>query len=220
MRSKQATQTRTFRNALIGCCALVWIASAIRPHALDTWAIEQLATLIALAALVWSARSVQFSPLAQLGMALLFCLHSIGTHYTYSLTPYDALLQQVFGGTMAEWFGWQRNHYDRLVHLVYGLAMTLPFAQLLQQRLRLDHPVALILSANLVLSTSALYELLEWGAARTVGADLGMAYLGTQGDVWDAHADIALAGLGSLVVMGIAWLAAVRGRAGVQRLLV
>jgi putative membrane protein len=53
----------------------------------------------------------------------------------------------------------------------------------------------------LTMSTSMIFELLEWGAADLVGGDLGMAYLGTQGDIWDAHKDMALASFGALIAM-------------------
>jgi putative membrane protein len=55
------------------------------------------------------------------------------------------------------------------------------------------------LPLDIVMSTSLLYELIEWGAAVTYGGDLGAAFLGTQGDEWDAHRDMALAGLGGLI---------------------
>jgi putative membrane protein len=51
------------------------------------------------------------------------------------------------------------------------------------------------------MSTSMLFELIEWFVAEVFGGDLGVAYLGTQGDVWDAHKDMALASLGALVAM-------------------
>ena len=58
------------------------------------------------------------------------------------------------------------------------------------------------------MSSSMLYELIEWMAANLFGGDLGMAYLGTQGDVWDAHKDMALASLGALATVCV--LAAVQ----------
>jgi putative membrane protein len=79
-----------------------------------------------------------------------------------------------------EWFpslAGGRNHFDRLVHFAYGLLL------------------------DLTMSTSMLYELIEWGAAEAFGGDLGAAYLGTQGDIWDAHKDMALASLGALIAM-------------------
>ena len=57
------------------------------------------------------------------------------------------------------------------------------------------------LPLDLTMSTSMMYELIEWGAAKLLGGDLGMAYLGTQGDIWDAHMDMALASLGALIAM-------------------
>ena len=59
------------------------------------------------------------------------------------------------------------------------------------------------LPLDLTMSTSMIYELIEWGAAEFFGGELGMAYLGTQGDVWDSHKDMALASLGALVAMTI-----------------
>ena len=67
------------------------------------------------------------------------------------------------------------------------------------------------LPLDLTMSTSMLYELIEWGAAELFGGDLGAAFLGTQGDIWDAHKDMALASLGALLAMLVtaalnAWL--------------
>jgi putative membrane protein len=59
------------------------------------------------------------------------------------------------------------------------------------------------LPLDLTMSTSMIYELIEWGAAEVLGGDLGAAYLGTQGDIWDAHKDMALASLGALIAMTV-----------------
>ncbi|MFK7912431.1 MAG: DUF2238 domain-containing protein [Pseudomonadales bacterium] len=213
MSTPQSWSAKSGRNTLLIVCAVVWGACAIAPYSFSTWAIEQLAVVAGLLILYWAAQQVRFSGLAQLGMAVLFCLHAVGSHYSYSLTPYESWSQWLTGHSLQDWFGWQRNHYDRLVHLIYGLSLFLPFQEYLRQRLALPEGAAAILSLHLVLSTSALYELLEWGAAMTVGADVGMAYLGTQGDIWDAHADIALAGLGAVaallpVALRLAWVRA------------
>jgi putative membrane protein len=57
------------------------------------------------------------------------------------------------------------------------------------------------LPLDLTMSTSMLFELIEWAVVEVVADDLGAAYLGTQGDVWDAHKDMALASLGALIAM-------------------
>lgn len=188
-------------KSLLAICLVVWSLCAIQPLDPITWLIEQVALLIGLAALWWCRRRVLFSTGARIGMAALFCVHSIGTHFTYSLTPYDGLIVELFGGSLNDVMGWERNHYDRFVHLVYGLSLALPFQQALTQIVSISPRAAAFLSLHLVLSTSAVYELIEWAAATIFGREVGMAYLGTQGDVWDAHADMALAGAGALVVL-------------------
>ena len=189
-------------RALILTCAVVWVWSAWRPHEYSTWALEQVATVLALITLAWLNRRVRFSATSRCCIAILFCIHTAGTHYTYSLTPYNELFTMVFGSSINEWFGWERNHYDRFVHLAYGLLLTLPVIEALQNSIKGGTGLICFFALQLILSSSALYELMEWSAAITFGGDAGTAYLGTQGDPWDAQADIALAGLGS----AIAWL--------------
>lgn len=125
---------------------------------------------------------------AQWAWALAFlALHTIAARWIYSFVPYDEWTDAVFGVRLSEAFSWERNHFDRLVHFAYGVCLT---AVLRLKWLR---------SLEIVLATSALYELLEWAIALTLGAETAEAYNGQQGDMWDAHADMALAALGALV---------------------
>ncbi|MCW8856387.1 MAG: DUF2238 domain-containing protein, partial [Kangiella sp.] len=95
----------------------------------------------------------------------------------------------------------ERNHYDRFLHLAYGLLFAYPIREVFIRIVKVKGFWGYFLPLDLTLSTSAIYELIEWGAAMVFGGDLGAAYLGTQGDVWDAHKDMALAGLGALITM-------------------
>ena len=125
---------------------------------------------------------------AQWAWVLLFlALHTIAARWIYSFVPYDDWTDALFGMQLSEAFSWNRNHFDRLVHLAYGVCLT---AVLRWRWLR---------SLEVVLATSAAYELLEWAIAMTLAPDLAEAYNGQQGDMWDAHADMALATLGALV---------------------
>lgn len=187
------------RLALVGSCAVVWVIAAISPLDRMTWALEQIATVLVIGAILMQ-RQVHFSTASLAGLALLFCAHTVGTHYTYSLTPYDTWFAALTGGSLHDLLGWDRNHYDRLVHLLWGLCMTQPICETLQQRLHASHRAAANLSFHVVLSTSALYELLEWIAAVLFG-DGSTAYVGMQGDMWDAQADIAISLVGWLVVV-------------------
>lgn len=99
--------------------------------------------------------------------------------------------------------GWERNHFDRLVHFSYGLLLAYPIREIFLRVANVRGFWGYFLPLDVAMSTSMIFELFEWGAAVLFGGDLGMAYLGTQGDIWDAHKDMALASLGALIAMGI-----------------
>jgi putative membrane protein len=119
--------------------------------------------------------------------------------------PYDDAVRAVTGSSLNEAVGATRNHYDRVVHLAYGLLLVLPFRELLMLKAGVRGFWSYFLPVDLALSTSALYELLEWAAAIVYGGDLGAAFLGTQGDEWDAHKDMALAALGAVIAALAIW---------------
>lgn len=114
------------------------------------------------------------------------------------------------GASLNELMGWERNHFDRLVHFLYGLLIAYPIREVFLRVANVRGFWGYFLPLDLTMSTSMIFELFEWGAAKLVGGDLGMAYLGTQGDVWDAHSDMALASLGALLAMTITLLINVR----------
>ena len=200
---RRLAATSYFTRLLILVCTVVWVFAAIDPEDRTTWALEQIATVLVIVTLL-AQTLVRYSAASMFALALLFCVHTIGTHYTYSLTPYDAWVSAASGVSLDQLLGWERNNYDRIVHFFWGLCMTQPMFEVLQQRLGCTPWAASNLSCHIVLSTSALYELLEWAAAVVFG-DGGTAYLGTQGDVWDAQADIGIALAGWAILMFL-WL--------------
>ncbi|MGH7179404.1 MAG: DUF2238 domain-containing protein, partial [Tepidisphaeraceae bacterium] len=127
----------------------------------------------------------------------------IGAHYTYSLVPYNQWTKSVFGRELNDIFGFSRNHYDRLVHFSFGLLLAYPIRELFMRVAGAKGFWSYYLPLDLTMSFSMLYELIEWGAAVVLGGELGVAYLGTQGDQWDAQKDMALATLGALICMSV-----------------
>ncbi|HUH38550.1 MAG TPA: DUF2238 domain-containing protein [Spongiibacteraceae bacterium] len=205
-------QDRTFPALLLGVYALIWLALAIKPKYRDDWLLENVLVLIVVPLLVLAARRWTFSRTAYSAVFLFMVLHAIGSHYTYSEVPYDAWLQSLFGFSLTEVAGFSRNHYDRLVHFCYGL-LWLPFgAELLTQKLHLPGVWRRIVPVVFMVAFSACYELIEWQAALLFGGDLGEAYLGTQGDNWDAEKDVALAVLGAVLSAFLVRLPAVSPR--------
>lgn len=194
---------RRYCLATFGLFALIWLALAIAPRDRADWALENLLLVAFVPALLASLRYFPLSRLSWTMILLFLTLHAVGAHYTYSEVPYDAWAQALFGRTISEVFGFQRNNFDRLVHFSYGLLLAYPMRELFLRVADAQGFWGYFLPLDLTLSTSAIYELIEWAAAEMFGGELGATYLGTQGDVWDAQKDMALAGLGALITISI-----------------
>jgi putative membrane protein len=191
--------SRQLPSILLAVFAVIWVALAIKPYYRQDWALENLLVAIALPLLTWSYQHWRFSNAAYLCLFIFFTLHIIGAHYTYSEVPYDQWLKALLGFSINEALGFSRNHYDRFVHLIYGLLIALPSMELLQRRAPPQGIWIWLLPILFISSHSVIYEMVEWAAAALFGGDLGAAYLGTQGDVWDAQKDMFLASLGAVV---------------------
>ncbi|MBL8863169.1 MAG: DUF2238 domain-containing protein [Planctomycetes bacterium] len=190
------------RATLLAILLALFVILGIAPLERDTWAVENALFVAALVVLLATRRAL---PLTDLSVWLVFVflvLHEVGAHYTYSLVPYDRWFQAVTGRTLNSILGFERNHYDRLVHCAFGLLLAVPMRELFLRVADARGFVSYWLPVQMTLSFSALYELLEWAAAEVFGGDLGTAYLGTQGDEWDAQKDMGLAALGALCAMG------------------
>jgi putative membrane protein len=167
---------------------LLW--SGLGPHDRLTWFLEVVPVLIALPLLAWTARSFPLTPLAYLLIAVHALILMYGGHYTYALTPLGDWLKDVFGFT--------RNHYDRIGHLMQGFGPAIIARELLLRTSPLKPGKWLFALITLsILGVSACYEFTEWWAA-LAGGDAAGAFLGTQGDVWDTQWDMFLAGCGAV----------------------
>lgn len=184
---------------LLAVYAVLWVALAIAPYYRQDWALENLVVAVAATLLVWNYHRWRFSNAAYLCLFIFFTLHAIGAHYTYSEVPYDQWFNALLGFSVNEALGFSRNHYDRFVHFCYGLLIALPSMELLQKRAPPQGLWIWLLPILFVSSHSVIYEMVEWAAAAVFAGDLGAAYLGTQGDVWDAQKDMLLASFGAIV---------------------
>lgn len=192
---------RRHLQLLAAAFAAWWTVLAFGVHDRQDWLLENVLVLAFALGLWLARRRFVFSRVSSTLIFLFLALHALGAHYTYSLVPYDAWWQALTGHALNPLFGWERNHFDRLVHFCYGLLLAYPLREVFLRVAQARGFWGYFLPLDVTLSTSALYELIEWAAAAAFGGELGAAYLGTQGDVWDAHKDMALAGLGALVAM-------------------
>jgi len=171
---------------------LVWGGLAIAPSYRADWLLENLPVFIAVPIGVYASRWWRFSDRSYVQMTAFLILHSIGAHYTYSEVP--------IGDWLGEALGWSRNHYDRIVHLLFGFLLLRPIRELAFRRGREPRlATVLTLSVACVSALSVVYEIVEWITAALADPAAGTAYLGTQGDEWDAQKDMLLAGLGGVL---------------------
>jgi len=187
-----------------------WIVWAIDPPHRSTWLLENALTFATIGLLAFLYDRLLFSRVSYTLIFLFLCVHTVGAHYTYAEVPYDAWFQHLAGRTFNSLVGWQRNNFDRVVHFSYGLLIAYPVREIFLRVVEVRGFWGYFLPLDLTMSTSMLYELMEWATSAIFGGNLGQAYLGAQGDPWDAHKDMALASLGALVSMGLT--AAINGR--------
>jgi putative membrane protein len=186
---------------LAGLFGVLWIALAINPSYRHDWALENALVVVFAVAVAATYRPLMLSRLSYTLVFLFLCVHEVGAHYTYAEVPYDAWIRALTGHSLNQAMGWERNHFDRLAHFLYGLLLAYPLREVFLRVADARGFWAYFLPLDFTLSTSGLFELFEWAAAEVFGGDLGVAYLGTQGDVWDAHKDMALATTGALLAM-------------------
>ena len=179
---------------LLGLFAVWWVAMAIAPLDRSDWLLENVLTVIGVGVLIYTYKSFPLSRVSYTCIFVFLVLHTLGSHYTYAKVPYTEWFPVFEGG---------RNHFDRLVHFLYGLLFAYPIREMFLRIGNVRGFWGYFLPLDLTMSTSMLYELIEWAAAELLGGDLGAAYLGTQGDIWDAHKDMALASLGALIAMTV-----------------
>lgn len=190
-----------YHALLLGVFAAVWIWAAIDPVYPHDWLLENYLVFIFVPFILLTARYFRLSNLSYTLITVFMLMHVVGSHYTYAEVP--------FGATLQHWLGAQRNMYDRLVHFSFGLLLAYPLREVLMRVAKVRGLWSYWLPFALVLAFSDAYEIIEWLVAARVEPSAGLAFLGAQGDVWDAQKDMAVAAVGAaislLVVAGIHW---------------
>jgi putative membrane protein len=200
-------RARPVLGALLAAYGTVWTWCAVAPLDRAEWALEQLlpAGWLLFLGLAWRKQLVRLSDASCAALAVFLALHAVGARYGYEATPAGAWLAAHTGGGVDGVSGAAagaavRNPYDRLVHLAFGVLLGYVGRELWLRFGRIGRFARAWASAHAwvaVLAASAVYEILEWGAARLFAPGLGSAFVGAQGDVWDAPADMAMAAFGA-----------------------
>jgi putative membrane protein len=176
---------------LLGCYAIFWTLLAIHPVDRGDWFLENLLVFATMLVLVLTYHRFHFSNVTYGLLGLFLALHAIGAHYTYAKVP--------AGFGMQDLLHLDRNHFDRVIHFGFGLLLVYPVRELLQRAGGVRGPWLPWLTLALIAAMSSFFEILEAIIAQIVRPDLGTAYLGTQGDIWDAQKDMIAAIVGGIL---------------------
>lgn len=177
---------------------IAWVWAAINPLYPQGWLLENLLVFIFVPVILIAGRYFKLSDTSYTFITLFLILHVIGSHYTYALVP--------FGDDLQAWFGANRNLYDRFVHFCFGLLLAYPIREIFMRLASVRGLWAHYFSVELIVAFSALYEIVEYLMVMVVDPQAGLAFLGTQGDIWDAQRDMLLATLGAVIASAGAYL--------------
>jgi putative membrane protein len=188
----------------------LWAISCVRvPYPKYFW-LQHVPTIAVVIVLVIVQNRLQISRLSYTLILVFMLLHVLGARYLYSYVPYDDWSERLMGYRITDRFGFTRNHYDRLVHLLFGLLLVVPAWRFSQRFVGTTAWWGAVLAFSTIMAASAVYEVFEWLVAVIMATDWAESYNGQQGDMWDAQRDMALAGLGA--VLGIAAIAGWQAR--------
>lgn len=185
-----------FKIVVLAITAVVAMVTYINPVFPREQFLQQAGTVLLVALMLCDLRKHWFSNLAFAGIALFMMLHLVGARYIYSYVPYQEWLQ---GLGDWEWLHTTRNHYDRLAHLLFGVFLFPSLVEFSRRRVTSHQVMAVLVAWLLVQAGSLIYELFEWGLTLVLSPENAEGYNGQQGDLWDAHKDMALAMLGSTI---------------------
>ncbi len=183
---------------LLAIFVVWWIVLAIAPWYRQDWLLENVLVFIVVPLLIWSYRHLRFSNFSYSLIFIFLCLHEIGAHYTYAEVPYGVWFNRMTGLDINAALGFERNHFDRSVHFLYGFLILPACVEIFEARAKLIGFWRYLVPITFIMSHSELFEIIEWQAAEIFGGPLGQAYLGTQGDIWDAQKDSAAAMIGAI----------------------
>ena len=177
---------------------IAWIWAAVNPVYPHDWLLENYLVFLFVPIILLAGRYFRLSKTSYTLITIFMILHVIGSHYTYAEVP--------FGFTLQDWLGASRNMYDRLVHYSFGLLIAYPLREVFMRVGDAKGFWSYWWPLDITLAFSAVYEIIEWLAAAIIDPAAGLAFLGSQGDIWDAQKDMLVAGLGALLALVIVFL--------------
>jgi putative membrane protein len=181
-----------YPHILLAIFTIVWLVLAISPSYRDIWFAENILSILLVLGLILTYKKFKFSNFTYTILFFFLVLHTIGAHYTYAEMPLFNMLKSNLALT--------RNHYDRIVHFLFGLIFFFPIQEILARKLNIKGARSYLLAFLVVFALKGIYEVVEWLYAIIRESHLvDTFFLGAQGDVWDAQKDMAWGAVGALI---------------------
>ena len=183
--------------ALLSVVVVVCIATVINPAAgRFNWFLEVGPGIVGIVILILLFNRFPMSHMVYFFVFIHVLILIYGGYYTYAETP--------LGNWAKDVFGFSRNHYDRVGHIALGVFPAFIIREVLLRKTPLQRGGWLyFIVVSIVLAVAAFWELLEWWITLLVASDVGTAFLGSQGDIWDAQWDMFLALVGAMLALPI-----------------
>ena len=194
MHARNSTKILSFLSLAY---SLVFLFSAISPVSRAVWFAEIIPVVLVLGIIWWISKRFVFSKTSYVLMFVWIFMHTIGSKYTFAEVPFD-WFNNLIGSD-------GRNHFDRVAHFSIGF-YAYPVAEYLLRKHAVQPAIAILFGLFSIMSLAASYEIIEWWYAELAGGEEGIAFLGSQGDIWDAQKDMLMDPLGaisSLVLLSI-----------------
>lgn len=194
-----SNKSKRYLNTLFWLFIVIWVVLAINPLYRYDWFLENILIFAGIPFLLWLHQRIRLSNLSYTLIFIFLVIHCYGAHYTYSEAP--------AGRMVSDWLGIERNHYDRFVHFMWGFLLTFPVFEIFRKKVSRKVRIDFLFACSVLLTFGVAYEFMEWATAIAVAPEAGTAFLGTQGDEWDAQKDLLLNVLGSIgsVVFVLYW---------------
>src|SRR3989344_251319 len=173
---------------------IFWLVIAISPYDRFTWVIENILSVLFVLLLIVTYNKFRFSNTTYVLLFSFLILHTIGSYYTYTNMPFFKWIQAMFD--------FSRNHYDRVVHFLFGLIFYFPVYEIVTRKLKIKGWMSYLLPFLIIISFKTIYEILEYLAVIfTNNLAFSDSFLGMQGDYWDAQKDIMFGMAGATISM-------------------
>jgi len=181
-----------FKKVLVAIFVLFWLALAINPTHPGVWAMENLLVVTVFPVVLWLDRKYSFNNWTFFGLTLFVILHLIGAHFTYE--------DMIYFKWFSDWFGWERNYYDQVIHFLFGLLVFLPFFEIFYHQ-GYSRNLSYLIAFLFIGAIGSWYEVLEWLAMIVFCREPDCLQFVTQRDIWDAQKDMAYAVIGATITL-------------------